>query len=88
MGEACLATSRHNRYRPDNRYIFTFLRGNMKISLFVGMLWRVKHAKTPVQRCENLCGKVERKAQDHAVTGFDGLLLAQPTLEFHALAML
>ncbi|MDA7904996.1 hypothetical protein N9A80_01490 [Rhodopirellula sp.] len=59
----------------------------MKISLLVGMLWRVKHAKTPVQRGENLCGKVSRKTQDDTVTGFVGLLLTQSSREFHGRAM-
>ena len=33
MGVACLAIPRHNRYRPDNRYIFTFVPQNLKKSL-------------------------------------------------------
>ena len=46
MGVTCLATPRHNRYRPDNRYIFTFLCGNRKITSPPGMLSTAKHAKT------------------------------------------
>ena len=44
MGWAIAAIPRHNPYRPDNRYIFTFLRGNLKKPWRPWHVFTVKHA--------------------------------------------
>lgn len=44
MGWAVAAIPRHNPYRPDNRYIFTFLRGNLKKPWRPWHVFTVKHA--------------------------------------------